>query len=64
MVILDETYSAILDQLPCKNIYCDALKQEIDFIWSGKARKNDFLGIPSVSWLNRGELGQTRNVYA
>ena len=71
---LDETYSAILDQLPCKNIYCDALKQEIDLIWSGKARKNDLLDIPSVFWLNRGSdklktildlnPGQTRNVYA
>ena len=71
---LDETYSAILDQLPCKNIYCDALKQEIDIIWSGKARKNDLLGIPSVDWLNYGadklatildlNPGQTRNVYA
>jgi hypothetical protein len=71
---LDETYSAILDQLPCKNIYCDALKQEIDLIWSGKSRKNDLLDIPSVSWLNRGadklktildlNPGQTRNVYA
>ena len=71
---LDETYSTILDQLPCKNIYCDALKQEIDIIWSGKARKNDLLGIPSVDWLNYGadklatildlNPGQTRNVYA
>lgn len=73
---LDEKQSDILDQLPCNNVFCNILKQEIDLIWATNAdsKINHFLDIPKTNWLNSNveklnkilDLvpGQVRNTFA